>query len=107
MPAPLDLGLPRLQRWMQAVIEQPGPVDEAVVSPAARAELGPEDIERVVRPSKTLTPVERVGTVARTEPRQLPKTASKLPLAVLFGLMSIGLAVGLMVFGLRRDVAAV
>ena len=46
---------------MQAVIEQPGTVDEAVVSNAARAELDPEDIGRVVRPSKTLTPVERVG----------------------------------------------
>ncbi|MGE5415131.1 MAG: putative DNA-binding domain-containing protein [Syntrophomonadaceae bacterium] len=61
MPAPLDLGLPRLQRWMQAVIEQPGSVDEAVASPAARAELDPSQIQRVVRPSKTLTPVERVG----------------------------------------------
>ena len=46
---------------MQAVIEQPGTADEAVVSAAARAELDPEDIGRVVRPSKTLTPVERVG----------------------------------------------
>jgi hypothetical protein len=46
---------------MQAVIEQPGTVDEAVVSSVARAELDPEDIGRVVRPSKTLTPVERVG----------------------------------------------
>lgn len=61
MPAPLDLGLPRLQRWMQAVIEQPGTVDEAVVSEAARAELDPSEVGRVVRPSKTLTPVERVG----------------------------------------------
>ena len=36
-PSP-DLGLlPRLQRWMQAVIEQPGTVDDAVLSEAARA----------------------------------------------------------------------
>ncbi len=61
MPEPLDLGLPRLQRWMQAVIEQPGPVDGAVASSAARAELDPGEIGRVVRPSRTLTPVERVG----------------------------------------------
>ena len=46
---------------MQAVIEQPGTADEAVISEAARAELDPKDIGRVVRPSKTLTPVERVG----------------------------------------------
>ncbi len=46
---------------MQAVIEQPGTADEAVVAAPARAELAPEDIGRVVLPSKTLTPVERVG----------------------------------------------
>jgi hypothetical protein len=58
---PLDLPLSRLQRWMQAVIEQPGTVDEAVASGAAREELDPGEIERVILPSKTLTPVERVG----------------------------------------------
>ncbi len=58
---PLDLPLPRIQRWMQAVIEQPGAVEEAVDSAPARAELAPEDIGRVILPSKTLTPVERVG----------------------------------------------
>jgi hypothetical protein len=57
MPLPLD----RVQRWMQAVIVQPGTVDEAVRSEAARAELDPEQIEGVILPSRTLTPVERVG----------------------------------------------
>ncbi len=62
MSPPLpDLPLPRLQRWMQAVIEQPGEPDEAVASAAARAELDPDDIARVIKPSKTLTSVERVG----------------------------------------------
>ena len=46
---------------MQAVIEQPGAVDDAVEAAAARAELEPADIGRVIRPSKTLTAVERVG----------------------------------------------
>jgi hypothetical protein len=46
---------------MQAVIEQPGTVDDAVLSEAARAELDPADVERVILPSKTLTAVERVG----------------------------------------------
>jgi hypothetical protein len=46
---------------MQAVIEQPGPVDEAVLAAAARAELDPADIGSVILPSKTLTAVERVG----------------------------------------------
>ena len=61
MPPPLEFPLPRVQRWMQAVIEQPGTVDEAVETPAARAQLDPADIERVILPSKTLTAVERVG----------------------------------------------
>ena len=58
---PLDLPLDRVQRWMQAVVVQPGTVDEAVLSEAARAELDPEQIEGVILPSKTLTSVERVG----------------------------------------------
>jgi hypothetical protein len=58
---PLELTLPHLQRWMQAVIVHAGTVDEAVEAPAARAEIAPEDVSRVILPSKTLTPVERVG----------------------------------------------
>lgn len=46
---------------MQAVIVQPGSVDEAVQSAPARAELDPEQICSVILPSKTLTSVERVG----------------------------------------------
>jgi hypothetical protein len=46
---------------MQAVIEQPGEASEAVASEAARAELEPGEIGRVILPSKTLTSVERVG----------------------------------------------
>jgi hypothetical protein len=46
---------------LQAVIEQPGAVDDAVLSDAARAELDPADIETVILPSKALTAVERVG----------------------------------------------
>ena len=61
MPRPLELPLPRLQRWMQAVIEQPGSPDEAVASAAARAELDPAQIQSLIRPSSTLTAVERVG----------------------------------------------
>ncbi len=46
---------------MQAVIEQPGTAEEAVASAAARAELDPASIARVITPSKTLSSVERVG----------------------------------------------
>jgi hypothetical protein len=58
---PLDLPLGRLQRWMQAVIEQPGEPEDAVSAPASREELDPGEIGRVILPSKTLTSVERVG----------------------------------------------
>ncbi len=61
MPRPLELPLPRLQRWMQAVIEQPGTAEEAVAAEAARAELDPASIAGVILPSKTLSPVERIG----------------------------------------------
>ena len=50
MRPPLELPLPRIQRWMQAVIEQPGTVDEAVEAEGARAELDPADIDRVILP---------------------------------------------------------
>ena len=46
---------------MQAVIVTPGTADEAVHAPAASAELDPASIEGVIRPSKTLSAVERVG----------------------------------------------
>jgi hypothetical protein len=46
---------------MQAVIEQPGTAEEAVAAEAARAELDPESITGVILPSKTLSPVERIG----------------------------------------------
>jgi hypothetical protein len=46
---------------MQAVIVHPGTVDDAVETPAARRELDPARINRVILPSRTLTPVERMG----------------------------------------------
>jgi hypothetical protein len=61
LPPRPELGLPELQRWMQAVIEQPGSVEEAVQAAPGRAELDPSDIGSVLLPSKTLTPVERIG----------------------------------------------
>ncbi|MEP6993081.1 MAG: DNA-binding domain-containing protein [Acidobacteriota bacterium] len=58
---PLELDLPRVQRWMQAVIIHPGSLEDAIETPSARAEVDPALIERVILPSKTLTPAERVG----------------------------------------------
>ncbi len=81
--------------------------DLATLKTAPIVAVTPEEKQVPVTAVIQTTPVEHVTTVARTEPRQLPKTASTLPFVVLFGLVSIGLAVGLMVFGRRRDIAAV
>jgi hypothetical protein len=55
----LELPLDRVQRWMQEVVVHPGTVDEAIAS--ARADLPPERLADVVRPSRTLAPNERLG----------------------------------------------
>ena len=81
--------------------------DVAALKTAPIVAVTPEEKEVPVTAAIQTTPVERVATVARNEPRQLPKTASTLPLLILFGFSCIGVAVGLMVFGLRRDVATV
>jgi hypothetical protein len=47
------------------------------------------------------TGVMQTGRSARQDARQLPGTASALPLIVVFGLGSIGIAFGLMAFGKR------
>jgi hypothetical protein len=76
--------------------------------------ITPDEKEIPVTAAIQTTPIERVANVA-TVPnnsssvvgttgisqtgRQLPKTASALPLIVLLGLGSIGVAFGLMVFG--------
>lgn len=53
--------LPRLQRWMQAVVVHRGDVEDAIASEHARAELAPERLGDVVLPSATLSAAERVG----------------------------------------------
>jgi hypothetical protein len=57
----LHVPLDRLQRWMQAVVVEPGGEDVAPSSPAARAEIPPERLADVILPSAALTPIERVG----------------------------------------------
>jgi Putative DNA-binding domain len=56
-----EVRLDRVQRWMQSVVVHPGSVEEAVVSPEACAQVAAERVGGVIRPSKTLTSVERVG----------------------------------------------
>jgi hypothetical protein len=53
--------LERLQRWMQTVVVHPRTVGEAVSSPEAEFHIPASRLADVVLPSKTLTPLERVG----------------------------------------------
>jgi hypothetical protein len=57
----LHVPLDRLQRWMQAVVVDPGTQDEAVRARAAAGEVPRERLAEVILPSRTLTAVERVG----------------------------------------------
>ena len=81
--------------------------DIAALKTAPIIAVTPEEKEVPVATVIQTTPLERVTTVASNEPRQLPKTASTLPLLILFGLASIGTGVGLMVFGQRQRRAVV
>ena len=56
----IDPGLARIQRWMQTCILDQGTCEEAITSEKAQAEI-PADVAReVVRPSKTLSALERL-----------------------------------------------
>jgi len=81
--------------------------DVVALKTAPIVAVTPDEKEVPVAAVIQTTPVERVATVARNEPRELPQTASTLPRVILFGLACIGLAAGLMVFGQRRDVVLV
>ena len=53
-------GIERIQRWMQAVIVNPGDVDQAIRSPEAASQIPAERLEEVVTPSHSMTSAERV-----------------------------------------------
>ena len=57
----LETPLPGIQRWMQSVVVHPGTTEEAVASPDAQREVPVERLGDLILPSRTLTPVERVG----------------------------------------------
>jgi hypothetical protein len=63
-PAPRDLG--QIQRWLQAVITHPGGASEGIQSDAAQQEvtLTPEDVERLILPSRQMSGLERLGIYA-------------------------------------------
>jgi hypothetical protein len=56
-----ELALGGLQRWLQAVIEAPGPVARALRSREASRLLPPARVRDLVRPSASLSAVERIG----------------------------------------------
>jgi len=59
---PSDPGLLRTQRWMQAFITTPAEDEEAALRAAPTAvELAPDEALGIVKPSLTLTALERVG----------------------------------------------
>jgi hypothetical protein len=55
-----DPGLDRVQRWMQALIQDQGSCEEAIASERARAEIPADQARTVVLPSKTLSSFERL-----------------------------------------------
>lgn len=55
---PASIPLDRLQRWMQSVVVHAGSIEQALGAPEAVREV--EGAAAVIRPSKTLTPAERV-----------------------------------------------
>jgi hypothetical protein len=55
------VALDRLQRWMQAVVVHPGTASDAIASKAAIRELRAERLQDVILPSRTLTPLDRIG----------------------------------------------
>ncbi len=56
-----DPGLARTQRWMQAFILAEGEDQAALMAPQVQAEIPGEEALKLVLPSLTLTPLERVG----------------------------------------------
>jgi hypothetical protein len=57
---PEQAGLHRTQRWMQAMILEPGPVEEAVAATKPGAEIPADFAAGMILPSKTLQPLERL-----------------------------------------------
>ena len=60
-----------LQKWMQAVVVHPGTTTAALRSPAAKRLLPAKNIERVLLPSPTLSPAERIGVYQEMYPLRM------------------------------------
>lgn len=75
-----ELALGGLQRWLQAVIEAPGPVARALASPEARRLVRPGRARDVVLPSKRLSAEQRISVYQEMYlPRMLDALESDYP----------------------------
>jgi hypothetical protein len=87
--------------------------DVSVLKTAPIVAVTPDEKEVPVTAAIQTTPVAVAAvprnetTVARNEPAQLPKTASTLPLFIVFGIAAIGLAFGLRTFAKRPATVSV
>jgi hypothetical protein len=83
------------------VAEEAVTVEELKAAPIV--DVTPEEKEEPVATVVRTKPVENTAAVAAPAPEELPKTASTLPLVMLLGFASLGLALGLMAFGKRSS----
>jgi len=58
--SPAAPNLDRIQRWMQACIQNQGTCEEAIESERARAAIPAAEARKIVKPSATLEPLERL-----------------------------------------------
>ncbi|MFI5119522.1 MAG: putative DNA-binding domain-containing protein [Thermoanaerobaculia bacterium] len=63
--------LPRLERWMQAVIVHPGSVEKAVHARSATRHLKVAEARRAILPSKTMAPLERLAVYQEMYPLRM------------------------------------
>jgi hypothetical protein len=63
--------LPRLERWMQAVIVHPGDVEKAVRARSATRHMTVAEARRAILPSKTMEPLERLAVYQEMYPLRM------------------------------------
>jgi len=60
-----------LQKWMQAVVVHPGTTEQALRSSAANRLLSSSDLQKVLLPSPTLSPAERIAVYQEMYPLRM------------------------------------
>lgn len=67
----MKIKLAQLQKWMQAVVVHPGPTRRALRAADARQKLKPAAIGRVLLPSPTLSPEQRIAIYQEMYPLRM------------------------------------